>query len=163
MRASPIQKILACREAFSLVEVSMAIGLVSFCLVAMLGMLPVGLTQERKSIDQMLALQALGAVVADFQNTASGSTDTDFYGIEIPVIGGQVSERNLELDENFSKISGTGFKQFEVSYRIEPPASKFSNYRFFVRVVRSSQANVSSKLDTLGVDYVESVVLKSAL
>ena len=160
---SPIQKKIGKRSAFSLVEVTMAIGLVSFCLVAMLGVLPLGLAQARKSNDQMLALQALSVVITDFQNAASVSTRTGRYGIEIPVVGDRQQQGNLELDETFSKIDSTKTKQFDVSYRIVPPSSKFSNYQFSVRAVRSSETDVSTKLDKNGMDYVESVILKSAL
>lgn len=147
------------RRAFSLVEVTIAIGLVSFCLVAMLGVLPVGLSQERKSTDQTLATQALSAVVADFQNAATNATNTPAYNVAIPKIGEQTKNSTLALDEYFTTNSA---KQFEVSCRVEAPSTRFSNYRLSVRVARSSQANVAANLDTYGTDYVESVVLKSA-
>ena len=62
------------QAAFSLVEVTMAMGLMAFCLVAMLGMLPVGLKQERDSNDQLTAMQVLTAVENDFQTVLNGAT-----------------------------------------------------------------------------------------
>lgn len=59
------------RAGFSLVEVTMALGLMSFCLVAMLGMLPVGLKQERSATDQLGAVQVLAAVESDFRSSDS--------------------------------------------------------------------------------------------
>lgn len=141
----------------------MAIGIVSFCLVAMLGLLPVGLTQERKSTDQMRSLQALEAVMADFQNVSPGATGTGFYEIGLPAVGGSVQQGGLALDANFVQTSDATAKQFEVMYRVEPPASRFSNYRFSVRVARTPLVDAAAKLDTAGVDYVESVILKPAL
>lgn len=158
MRSGTVRPLLRHR-AFSLVEVTIAIGLVSFCLVAMLGVLPVGLSQERKSTDQTLATQALSAVVADFQNAATNATNTPAYNVTIPKIGEAAVSSTLALDEYFTTNSA---KQFDVSCRVEAPSTRFSNYRLSVRVARSSQANVAANLDTYGTDYVESVVLKSA-
>lgn len=139
----------------------MAIGLVSFCLVAMLGLLPVGLTQERKSNEQMRSLQAIGAVAADFQSTTNGVSRSKLYSIKVPAVGEAAESGTLSLDENFG-VAGAS-KYFEVMYKVEPPSTRFSNYRMSIRVARSSMTDVSSKLDTAGVDYVESVIVKPAL
>lgn len=151
------------RDAFSLVEVTIAIGLMSFCLVAMLGVLPVGLSQEKKSVDQLSALQALNAVVADFQNATTGAATTSMYGMDIPAIGASTANNSLALDQNFKKTTDAAAKQFDVTCKVEAPTSRFSNYRLSIRVVRSAQADVAANLDKYGTDYMESVVLKSAL
>lgn len=147
------------RAGFSLVEVTMAIGLMSFCLVAMLGILPVGLSQERKSTDQLLALQALGAVTADFQNASLAGTNSKSpqYGISISSSGSS----SLWLDQALAKTTDIEAKQFDVTYKIEQPKSRFSNYRMWVKVSRSTRSASSSDADRS--DYVESVVLKSAM
>jgi len=147
------------RNGFSLVEVTIAIGLMSFCLVAMLGVLPVGLSQERKSSDQMASLQALTAVVSDFQNAPTTASKTGYYQIGIPS-GGQ---KTLELDQNLQDIAlnPAAKKQFDVTYTIEAPASPFSNYRMSIKVSRTSQSSATLNADRT--DYVESVALKSAM
>ncbi len=144
---------------FSLVEVTMAIGLMSFCLVAMLGMLPVGLSQERKSTDQMLALQALTAVVTDFKNSPAGRTQTPLYAMTVPAVGEAVRSESFAMDEDLKRVSGLADKSFDVSYRIVAPASPFASYQFSVRVSRSSLADPSAQP---GVDFVESIVVKPA-
>ncbi len=45
--------------AFSLVEVVMAIGIVSFALVALLGLLPAGLSAQRQALSRARCVQAL--------------------------------------------------------------------------------------------------------
>ena len=42
---------LSCREAFSLVEVTLALGVISFAMIAMVGLIPLGLTTLRQAID----------------------------------------------------------------------------------------------------------------
>lgn len=76
------------KAGFSLVEVTMALGLVSFCLVAMLGMLPVGLKQERSASEQLAATQLLAAVENDFQNIPEGKNETSKYKINVTSDGG---------------------------------------------------------------------------
>jgi uncharacterized protein (TIGR02598 family) len=147
------------KEAFSLVEVTMAIGVMSFCLVAMLGMLPVGLSQERKANDQLLALQALTAVATEFKAAPLGTTKTKLYEIKIPAVGQAAEVSALALDENLKKIEGSTGKKFDVSYQIEPPSSTFASYRLSLRVYKTARTNPSADAST---DYVESVILKPA-
>lgn len=134
----------------------MAIGLMSFCLVAMVGVLPVGLSQERRSTEQLQALQALTAVVSDFKATDfSSATKTATYQMDVPKVNGV-----LALDQNL-KGSGAGWdgtKQYHVNYSIEAPATRFANYRLTIKVFKTSQDNPTTE----SASYVESVVLKPA-
>jgi len=72
----------ACPGAFSLIEVTLAIGIVSFAMVSMMGMLPFGLTHFKKAIDTTIEAQIVQAVssqieLADFSQLtpSSGSFD----------------------------------------------------------------------------------------
>ena len=137
----------------------MAIGLMSFCLVAMLGMLPVGMSQERKSNDQMLALQVFTVVASDFKGAPAGSAKTSLYDIDFPSIGGTVQSGSLILDGNLKRVPEGSAKQFEVSYKIEPPSTAYASYRLLLRVYRTAQVNAAA---SGAADYVEGVVLKPA-
>jgi len=61
---------------FSLVEVTLALGLAGFCLTAIYGLLPVALNSNRTSIEQTGATGILSAVVTDLRATPSGSPGT---------------------------------------------------------------------------------------
>jgi uncharacterized protein (TIGR02598 family) len=61
------------RGGFSLVEVTLALGLVGFAVIAVLGLLPTGLTTMRQSMDQTVEAQivqsiASQSVIANFTN-----------------------------------------------------------------------------------------------
>lgn len=149
------------QKGFSLVEVTIAIGLMSFCLVAMVGVLPVGLSQERRSTDQLLALQAMTALISDFKSsdltTSNSVTRTKTFGIQVPK-----SDGVLVLDGNF-KSPDTGWdgtKQYHVTYTVEAPATRFSNYRFSLKVYKTPKDDPTKDSST---SYVESVILKPAL
>jgi uncharacterized protein (TIGR02598 family) len=51
--------------AFSLVEVTLALGVASFCLIAVLGLLPMGLKTQQASIEQTTANTISSQIVAD--------------------------------------------------------------------------------------------------
>jgi uncharacterized protein (TIGR02598 family) len=76
--------------AFSLVEVALALGLAAFCLVAVFGLLPVGINNNHASIEQSAAAGIGAALAADLRNTAlppaPATTDqtTPYYGLTIP-------------------------------------------------------------------------------
>jgi type II secretory pathway pseudopilin PulG len=55
--------------AFSLVEVTLALGVMAFCLVALLGLLPVGMNSNRAALEQTAAASVANAVAVDLRQT----------------------------------------------------------------------------------------------
>jgi uncharacterized protein (TIGR02598 family) len=53
------------RKAFSLVEVAMAMGMITFCLVAVLGLLPVGLSTFRAATETTIESQIVNQIASD--------------------------------------------------------------------------------------------------
>jgi|GEM_PF-986333 Tfp pilus assembly protein PilV len=80
------------RSGFSLIEVALAVGLIGFCLVALLGLLQVGLQQERASIDQTQATHVLDAVKDSLRGRLrlpEGEAPVeDRFGLQIPASPG---------------------------------------------------------------------------
>jgi len=54
-------------SAFSLVEVTLALGVASFCLVAVLGLLPTALKTQQASTGQTIANQVMTVILADLR------------------------------------------------------------------------------------------------
>jgi uncharacterized protein (TIGR02598 family) len=54
---------------FSLVEVTLALGIAAFCLVGLFGLLPLGMQTNQSSISQTAAASVLSSVVADLRAT----------------------------------------------------------------------------------------------
>jgi prepilin-type N-terminal cleavage/methylation domain-containing protein len=65
------------RAGFSLVEVIVALGIVAFAFVGLLGIIPSGLSSFRQSVDQARALTALNMVASAVRNTR---LDAVIYG-----------------------------------------------------------------------------------
>jgi Tfp pilus assembly protein PilV len=75
--------------AFSLIEVTMALSVCAFCLLAIFGLLPIALQSNQAAVQQTAANGILSAVSADLRVTpaASGTTavTSQQFGISIPV------------------------------------------------------------------------------
>src|SRR6266487_966428 len=55
--------------AFSLVELTLAIGIAAFCLIAVFGLMPVGVQTNRSATSQTAATNIVTAVIADLRAT----------------------------------------------------------------------------------------------
>jgi uncharacterized protein (TIGR02598 family) len=75
--------------AFSLVEVVIALGVTIFCLIALFGLLSVGLRSNQTTIEQGGASTVLSAVISDLYATpvtipSGGATNSLQFNIQIP-------------------------------------------------------------------------------
>jgi uncharacterized protein (TIGR02598 family) len=55
------------RSGFSLVEVTLALGVAAFCLISVMGLLPIGVQTNRAAVQQTTANDILSAVVSDIR------------------------------------------------------------------------------------------------
>jgi len=67
--------------AFSLVEVTLALGVAAFCLIAVFGLMPVGVQTNRNATSQTAATSIMAAVVADLRATLKTATTSTQFGI----------------------------------------------------------------------------------
>jgi uncharacterized protein (TIGR02598 family) len=64
---------------FSLVEVTLALGVAAFCLIAVFGLMPVGVQTNRNATSQTAATNIIASVIADMRATTSSTSPQ--YGI----------------------------------------------------------------------------------
>jgi uncharacterized protein (TIGR02598 family) len=72
------------RSGFSLVEVTLALGVAAFCLLAVFGLLPIGLKTQQTAIEQTAAIRIVSAAVSDLRSTARAATTSSLFTINIP-------------------------------------------------------------------------------
>jgi hypothetical protein len=60
--------------AFSLIEVTLALGIAAFCLLAVFGLMPVGVQTNRNATSQTRATNIMAAVVSDLRATPKTNT-----------------------------------------------------------------------------------------
>jgi len=54
-------------SAFSLVEVTLALGIAAFCLIAVFGLVPIGVQTSRNATSRTAAMNIMAAVIADLR------------------------------------------------------------------------------------------------
>jgi uncharacterized protein (TIGR02598 family) len=67
--------------AFSLIEVTLALGVAAFCLIAVFGLMPVGVQTNRNAASQTAATNIIAAVVADLRATPIANPTSSQFGI----------------------------------------------------------------------------------
>jgi uncharacterized protein (TIGR02598 family) len=69
---------------FSLVEVTLALGVAAVALLAVFALLPIGLQTNRNAGEQTAAPRILAAISADLRATPRTATASQLFGITIP-------------------------------------------------------------------------------
>jgi hypothetical protein len=115
------------RDAFSLVEVTIALGVASFCLLVVFGLLPIGMTTNRDSVEQSTAAGLSSSIVADLRGTpATGAASSPRYGVAFPAVGGAPKSTSLFLnaDGSTNAMTGSGAPaSFRATITIGAPAA----------------------------------------
>src|SRR5262245_7618676 len=75
---------LSAPTAFSLVEVTLALGIAAVCLVAVIGIIPVGVQTNRNATSQTAATNIMAAVIADLRATPKGNPTSIQFGVNVP-------------------------------------------------------------------------------
>jgi uncharacterized protein (TIGR02598 family) len=73
----------ATRDGFSLIEVVLALGVISFALVAILGVFPAGLAANRTSISDTRAAQLANAITATIDAQSAAFSSVNCYGVTL--------------------------------------------------------------------------------
>ena len=89
------------RAGFSLVEVIVALGIVAFAFVGLLGIIPSGLGSFRQSVDQARALNALNMVASAARN-ARPLSDEEVRRINPDQVNGDNGDTNYAFPQFFS-------------------------------------------------------------
>src|SRR6266478_5842762 len=66
-------------HAFSLVEVTLALGIAAFCLLAVFGLMPIGVQTNRNTTSQTAAANIMAAVIADMRAASRLYDDSKTY------------------------------------------------------------------------------------
>lgn len=73
-------------KGFSLVEITIALGIAAFCLLAIFALLPTGMNTNRSSVDETIGANLTSAIVADLREAPAGSNSLT-YNINPAAVG----------------------------------------------------------------------------
>jgi uncharacterized protein (TIGR02598 family) len=68
-------------SSFSLVEVTLALGVAAFCLIALFGLIPVSMQTNRNATSQTAATSIIAGVAADLRATPTANSTSAQFGI----------------------------------------------------------------------------------
>ena len=124
------------RYGFSLVEVTLALGVASLCLSTILGLLPVGIWTNQNAIQQVAAADTLGAVITDLRATP----------VTIPR-GEAATSQQFAINIPASQVSGTTTSTLFFSSEGQFSTSTNSKARY--RLTITFLPNIGSRAATL--------------
>ena len=130
------------RRAFSLIELMLAVGIVAFCFLALIGLMPVGLASVKNSREQAAAAGVLDQVASAIRAAASTSGSpgsfrgSGQYADLAWTLGGATVEAEyaLSLGGVRTTAANAGFGRLRVHVRLLPPADGFSRGSALVSV-----------------------------
>jgi uncharacterized protein (TIGR02598 family) len=127
-------------HGFSLIEVTIALGVMSVSLLTLFALLPVGLKANQSSISQTAATSILSAVLADMRATPKTSATSTQFGITLG------SARTLYFDsEGTQSPALTASSRYRLSVTFPPsPAGAKAPIFADVQVIWPAAAPVAS-------------------
>jgi uncharacterized protein (TIGR02598 family) len=112
--------------AFSLVEVTLALGIAAFCLIAVFGLVPVGVQTNRNATSQTAATNILSSAVSDIRASPPTTGSSAIYRI-----------KKSKTNKTTVCFDGQGgFVTLAATVETACPANY--RYRLFVNITRNS-------------------------
>ncbi len=102
------------QDGFSLVEVTLALALAAFGLVAVVGLIPTGLQQVKQSSAESVAVNILSKLVSDVRNSPTSGTNA-----AIPIRSATTGKAYFDVNGRFLGTSGaTPDSIYAVSWQV---------------------------------------------
>lgn len=148
---------------FSLVEVTLALGVAAFCVVAVLGILPVGFKTQQTSIQQTIANSITTQIVGDLRAAfrKPGNSSSGQFGIELKKLPpGQAAKYTPDplyfaLDGTQQNGSGGAVFKATITYfstaSIPDATLTLANITVSWPAVQSDLAKVAGSVETVAV------------
>jgi hypothetical protein len=138
-----------CSDAFSLTELTLALGVAAFCLITVFALVPVGVQTNRNATSQTIATNLAALAVADLRAAKTGSF---MLGITMPT---DPTSPPQFLPPDVVPCSGgqtsatSQIRYFDSQGQVSSSISSTSLYRLIVTFVKNTTATA-----TTGATYV---------
>jgi len=107
---------------FSLVEVVLALGVVSFALLALVALIPMGIKTSRQSLEEGRALNLLGGIVSDRGATPPGTVSAA-YGLPALTNTQAAPLTGYFYVGDDYRTNAQQLARYRIDYRITPPTA----------------------------------------
>jgi uncharacterized protein (TIGR02598 family) len=130
------------RPGFSLVEVTLALGVAAFCLLSIFALLPAGLSSNQAAIQETSAGNLMSSIVADLRATPAGNATSPIYNV--PLAGDGTLYLN---DDGQSSPSVTAKSHFRCTITsLSPPGNRATCLRISISWPASADPNTGKPL-----------------
>ena len=131
-------------DAFSLVEVTLALGIAAFCLIAVFGLMPVGVQTNRNATSQTAATNIIAAVVADLRATPRTNLTSSQFGI---TFGTNPSPLYFDSSGQFtSALTANSRYQLNVTWNSAPTGLRYADLKI-TWPAAATQANATGSVE----------------
>ncbi len=139
-----MKRCLRCGPAFSLVEVTLALGIAAFCLIAVFGLMPVGVQTNRNATSQTAATNIMAAVVADLRATPTTTNTSSQFAITFG------TDKTLFFDGTgqFSTTLGVNSRyRLNITWNSAPSGLRYADLKV-TWPAAATTANASGSMET---------------
>jgi uncharacterized protein (TIGR02598 family) len=139
--------------AFSLVEVTLALGIAAFCLLAIFGLMPVGVQTNRNTISQTAATSIIAAVVADMRATPKANNTSSQFGIRFGSDTRLYFDGQGQAASSVAPASPTPFQpryQLNITFPSSPASLSYADFKV-TWPAAATLANASGSVEVFAV------------
>jgi len=115
-------------HAFSLVEVTLALGIAAFCLIAVLGLLPIGVQTSRNATSQTAATNVMAAVISDLRATPTSKSNSVQFGITYGTSGTQTRYFDATGTASISPTTNSRYR-LDVTWNSAPTGLRYADVK----------------------------------
>jgi len=144
-------------SAFSLVEVALALGIAAFCLIAIFGLMPVGVQTNRNATSQTSATNIVAAVMADLRATPkTNNTSSQFaitFGTAKTLYFDGAGEFSIDVNGSI-KVDGTAWSpplqtryRLNITFPLSPTGLSYADVKL-TWPAAATPANASGSVET---------------
>lgn len=146
-------------SCFSLVEVTLALGVAAFCLIAVLGLLPAGIKTQKTSIEQTVARNITSEIIGDLRagvRARPPAQQSKNFGIILPSDSKSpwnAVPTTLYFSNEGKKQNGSGSAVFaaNIVYTSSTDTTAFAKITISWPAAQSDQAKVAGSIETVAV------------
>lgn len=125
-------------SAFSLVEVTLALGIAAFCLIAVFGLVPIGVQTNRNATSQTAATNIIASVIADMRATTSSTSSLQYritFGIPKTLYFDGAGECSVDVNGS-TRVDGSAWSpplqtrcQLNITFPSSPSSLSYADVK----------------------------------
>ncbi|HEX5492134.1 MAG TPA: Verru_Chthon cassette protein B [Candidatus Udaeobacter sp.] len=132
-------------SAFSLIEVTIALGIAAFCLIAVIGLIPVGVKTNRDAASQTAATNIMAAVISDLRATSPLKASSAQFGINYTTPPTQTRYFDAYGTPTISLTTNSRYR-LDITWNAAPPGSRYADLKVWWPAA-STAANASGSTE----------------